>query len=117
MPFIARTGAIFNASGGGLFNMMPTRTGFRSLLSLTVFFALFVFAYAAFEFPDGPPDGRIAWEFQKLGDDELRSQEASQRSFAVRSSPAFCLPAHLLYPERRYITIAGLVSWITLTIR
>jgi hypothetical protein len=91
MPFIARTGAIFNASVGGLFNMMPARTGLRSLLSLSVLFVLFVFAYAEFEFLDGPPDGRVAWEFQKLNDDDLREQESNQRPFAVCSS----LPPYL----------------------
>lgn len=83
MTFIARTGAIFNASVGGLLNMMPARTGLRSILSLSVFFVLFVFTFAEFEFLDGPPDGRVAWEFQKLNDEDLKEQEANQRPFSV----------------------------------
>lgn len=83
MPFFARIGVVFNASVGGLFIMMPARTGLRSILSLSVFFVLFVFAFGAFEFLDGPPDGRVAWEFQRLNDEDLREQEANQRPFAV----------------------------------
>ncbi|KUL82049.1 hypothetical protein ZTR_10046 [Talaromyces verruculosus] len=103
MTFIARTGAIFNASVGGLLNMMPARTGLRSILSLSVFFVLFVFTFAEFEFLDGPPDGRVAWEFQKLNDEDLREQEANQRPFSE-------VKLNYKSPQQRYLEEAKTVT-------
>lgn len=85
MTFTARTGTLFDVSVGGLVKMMPFRTGLRSLLSLAVLSLLFVFAFAQFE--DG---GHIPWEFQGLGEHDLRSREDSQRSFAVRQELSSC---------------------------
>ncbi|KAH8702378.1 hypothetical protein BGW36DRAFT_289844 [Talaromyces proteolyticus] len=103
MTFVTRIGTLINASFCGLANTMSARTGLRSFLSFAVFFVIFVVAYAEFDFVDGKPDGRLAWEFFKLKDDDLRAQEQNQHSFADTK-------ANYKSPQQRYLEEAKQVS-------